>query len=556
MTERDALDPTEQTELDVLVPYATNFSLEDLEAHLGPHSGEQDDAEQLQSLSAVALDELLNVFIVLRTPSRLEEIQRQLSQLKITLEVQAFGSEKRDSHAQVNGSRSAEAINRDVIWSGSVDTSQQPLVVGDGSQGVIVWPLSCVLSRPRVRMQHPMITFKASGTLRQPPSTTSEHPGDRLLQSGVAASFNILGPLTGDQELRSIRPQLTAQRLDRISSTTSPAATMQMIRSKQRKPFPALPAMSARVRYSKSGGSSARSSTIANLDIETSPFQKEEIQLTNVSMELSDGSVEDLCTGHVIRLPMACQPRSNLVFLFRLFPSNDQANGSRSSSLPKNLDICVNARVLISKTCRPHIQMKWRTTVDFSAALNPAYGGPSQTMQRSNRPSSLPISSGNEKHRNTSTDLDIAPASSEDSQQQASATSGFGVTLTLTAPREVCVGQPFTWDVFLVNRSDQARKLAIVVIPKRKAADHKSHLSKTSVSSNAVSQRRDMDHADAVMDENRLYAMQKSNSKDPVQIGILNVEAIRVIDVLTNESIDIRDLPEIVAEERVSDDKE
>ncbi|KAL8681168.1 MAG: hypothetical protein Q9186_002700 [Xanthomendoza sp. 1 TL-2023] len=165
------------------------------------------------------------------------------------------------------------------------------------------------------------------------------------------------------------------------------------------------------------------------------------------------------------------------------------------------------------------------------------------------------------------------------------ATSGFGVTLTLTAPREVYVGQPFTWDVFLVNRSDHARKLAIVVIPKRKAAEHKSHLSKTSVSSNAASQRRGIVHADAVMDENRLYALHKSNSKDAVQIvclstdvrignlnpgfchntelkflplskGILNVEAVRVIDVLTNESTDIRDLPEIVAEERVTDDKE
>ncbi|KAL8807439.1 MAG: hypothetical protein Q9223_004341 [Gallowayella weberi] len=571
ITERDALDPMEETELDIVVPHATNFSLEDLEAHVSPHLGEQDDAKQSQLLSALAsipprtilyFDELLNVFMVLRTPSRLEEIQRQLPQLKISLEVQAFGSEKRGSHAQVNGGQLAEAINREIIWSGSLDTS-----------------------RPRARMQQPMITFKASGTLRQPPSTTIEHPEDRLLPSGVAASINILEPLTGDQELRGIRPQLTASRLDRINTTTSPATTVQIIRSKQQKPFPALPAVSARVRYSKSGGSSGRSATIANLDIETSPFQKEEIQLMDVSMELSDGSVEDLCTGRVIKLPMACQPRSNLVFLLRLLPSNHQVNGSRLSSIPRNLDICVNARVLISKTCRPHIQMRWRTTVDFLAALNPNYGGPSQPMQRSNRPSSLPIRSGNEKHGNTSTALDIAPASSEDSQQQAMATAGFGVTLTLTAPKEVYVGQPFTWDVFVVNRSDQARKLAIVVIPKRKAADHKIHLSKTSVSSNAVNQRRGIDHADAVMDENRLYAMQKSNGKDAVQIvclstdvrignlnpgfchntelkflplskGILNVEAVRVIDVLTNESIDIRDLPEIVAEERVSDDKE
>ncbi|KAL9026921.1 MAG: hypothetical protein Q9180_007405 [Flavoplaca navasiana] len=157
--------------------------------------------------------------------------------------------------------------------------------------------------------------------------------------------------------------------------------------------------------------------------------------------------------------------------------------------------------------------------------------------------------------------------------------------MTLTAPREVCVGQPFTWDVFLVNRSDKARKLAILVIPKRQAGDHQSHTSRASGSSAAVGQRRGIDHADAVLNENRLYGLQKSNSKDAVQIvclstdvrignlnpgfchntelkflplskGVLQLEMVRVVDVLRNETIDIRDLPEIVAEERTPDERE
>ncbi len=40
----------------------------------------------------------------------------------------------------------------------------------------------------------------------------------------------------------------------------------------------------------------------------------------------------------------------------------------------------------------------------------------------------------------------------------------------------------------------------------------------------------------------------------PLAIGILAVEAVRVIDLATNDSIDIRDLPDIVAQERLSDD--
>lgn len=461
--------------------------------------------------------------------------------------------------------------------------------------------MGCV-DRPRVRMQHPMLSFKASGTFRQSLPSTVGSPGDRLLPSGVPASTNVLEPLGGDRELRGIRPQLTALRLDRISTDTSLAATRQVIRSKPAKPFPALPAISARVRYSKSAGSFPRLATIASLDVEISPYQDVEVQLTDVNMQLSDGSVDNLCASHAIKLPRSCQPRDNLVFLFRLSPGNGEGHSSNPRSLSKLLEIWIHAQVLSSNICRPNVRMRWRTTIDFSTALNPNYGGPSQNMQRSNKPSSLPLASDDAQGRNASRNLDVATDDHRDSHQRATAIPGFGVTLTLTAPRDVYVGQPFTWDVFVVNRSDKAQKLAIVVIPKRKADDHQRHMAKPSVSSKVASQRDGMDHADAVMDENQLYAMQKMNIQEAAPIvclstdvrigyvqshgrwrtgrlmskrnlnpgfchnselkflplckGILNIEAVRVIDVLSNESIDIRDLPEIVAEERGSDDKE
>lgn len=42
----------------------------------------------------------------------------------------------------------------------------------------------------------------------------------------------------------------------------------------------------------------------------------------------------------------------------------------------------------------------------------------------------------------------------------------------------------------------------------------------------------------------------------PLSKGILHLEMVRVVDVLTNETVDVRHLPEIVAEERASDDRE
>ena len=42
----------------------------------------------------------------------------------------------------------------------------------------------------------------------------------------------------------------------------------------------------------------------------------------------------------------------------------------------------------------------------------------------------------------------------------------------------------------------------------------------------------------------------------PLSKGVLRLEMVRVVDTLTNETVDIRDLPEIVAEERTSDERD
>lgn len=370
-------------------------------------------------------------------------------------------------------------------------------------------------------MQHPMIFFKALAILKHPPSTSKEAT-DPILPSGVPASINVLEPLSGDPGLHGIRPRLTALRLDRININSSLAAKEQVIRSLPQKPFPALPAISARVRYSKAGAYTGRLSIVASLDIETAPFQEDEIELTNVNMELSDGSAEDLCKGHAINLPMTCQPRDNIVFLFRLLPDDIQALDSKPASPSRSLYISINARVLVSDTCRPNIEMRWKTVVDFATALNPKFGSPTQAMQRNKRPSTLSVASHIDKPPNDATPSDTAEVPPPN--KRASSLVNFGITLTVTAPKDVHVGQPFTWDLFLVNHSNEARKLAILVIPKRKTGDHKTHMSKTLVSSSAAGQTGKVDHADAVMDENRLYAMQKGLGREDARVVCLSTE--------------------------------
>ncbi|KAI4124927.1 MAG: hypothetical protein LQ338_004551 [Usnochroma carphineum] len=323
------------------------------------------------------------------------------------------------------------------------------------------------------------------------------------------------------------------QRPSELSSIPLRTSLHFAIRSKPQKPFPALPALSARVRYSKSGTYTGRRCIIASLDIETAPFQNDEIQLKNVEMQLSNGVAEDLCKGHAINLPMVCQPRDNLVFLFRLLPDGDQTENPKASSNSKALDISIDAYVFISGTCRPYIRMRWRSLVDFSTALNPKFGGPTQAMQRNRRPSTLAVPSDTEKRASDGVNLG---ESNEDppATQRTSFHDHFGLTLTLTAPKDVYIGRPFTWDVFLVNRSPRPRNLVILVIPKRVPSDHKNHITRTSMSSTATVQAAKggkVDHAEAVLDENRLYALQKGLAREDVGVVSLSTE-VRVGYVL------------------------
>ncbi|KAI4138818.1 MAG: hypothetical protein L6R39_006588 [Caloplaca ligustica] len=430
-----------------------------------------------------------------------------------------------------------------------------------------------------------MVSFKASAILR-PSISPSGDLADPFLPSGIPASINVLEPLSGDPWLQGIRPQLTALRLDRISLANNTTSKEQVIRSQPQKPLPALPAISARVRYSKSGAYTGRHCIIASLIIETAPFQDDQIELTDVNMRLFDGTAEDLCKGRAISLPMTCQPRDNIIFLFRLLPHDGQYPSSKATHNSRALDISVEARVLISDTCRPNIYMRWKTLVDFSTALNPRFGVPSQAMQRSKRPSSLAVSSDTDKRAPDEIVLGDSAGDPHSSQRNSSLPT-LGLTLTLTAPKDVYVGQPFTWDVFIVNHYSKPRKLAILVIPKRKPGDHKNHFSKTSLSSSAALDQGKkgarIDHADAVMDDNKLYAMQKGLGREEVGIvclstevrvgtlnpgfchnselkflplakGVLHIEAVRVVDLVENKSIDVRSLPEIVAEERAAED--
>ncbi|KAL2043549.1 hypothetical protein N7G274_003856 [Stereocaulon virgatum] len=581
-------DFIQNSKLDVLIPQATEIDIEEAFANNDEHA-QADIISLIEQRALLYFDESLPVYIALRTPYKNEaHLKSCLTRLAIILEVLAYGFQPRPSGGKEGSKESSPSRNEDTLWSGNIDTSEEPITIvqDEGEQNsetyvVAIWRKLIPLCRPRMRLQSPMIIFKPSATLRPIQGEWAKEIRDPVLPSGVPASINLLESLKGDPTLQGAVPKLSASRLVSVQPQTYDHPTSDgTLKLNAQKAFRALPAISSRVRYSKSNGPHVRPSVIACLDLETAPFSRDNIKLTKLDMQLSDGSAEKLGKGHAPTLPLICKAKDNPVFLYRLTP-NEALHDSSTSNSTRTVLISVHFVVLVSDTCLPNIEMRWRTSVDFSTALNPTYGAPGQSMQRPRRPSSLsrtpaaasatkrPVSSGG-------ADSSSMPGAYQ-ARERAVFVSDFGVSITFMTPKAVQVGQPFSWDVMVLNRSSKPRELILTVIPKRRNGSVGGHTARASPL--PAGGHDNSSTAETVIDENVLYAMQRHAGKDaahvislntdvrigplqpdsclstelnllPLAQGYLQIEAVRVTDVVSNESIDVKDLPDIVAEGR------
>ncbi len=151
--------------------------------------------------------------------------------------------------------------------------------------------------------------------------------------------------------------------------------------------------------------------------------------------------------------------------------------------------------------------------------------------------------------------------------------------MSFNAPTEtIRPGDVFSWTIYVLNRSTAKagrppRKLALIAVPKRRRHENRS----VRPPSTASRRQGEKEIADAVVDENVLHAMQKNGTVDGVDVvclsadarvgplgpgachivelqflalkaGVAGVEAIRVVDLGSQEHVDIRDLPTTIIE--------
>lgn len=285
-------------------------------------------------------------------------------------------------------------------------------------------------------------------------------------------------------------------------------------------PIPIVAAASARIRYRRLNSYIGRPTTIASLDFEVTPFLNCAVVLDKAELHLLDGTVDTLSDVPELLPPITCSPRDDVTLLYRLTSEYGPDPNPSTTVTPSTLDISLGAVVLLSEDCRPRISMQWRTNVDFSLPLNPTFGGPSHAIQRSNRPASLPMTASH-----ASANSGIRPPSRISLHERVYSAMDLAVTISFSGPASVEVGKPFSWSVFIVNRSPVPRKFALAAIPRRKRADPRSHVARPSSSS--IASRKEDQVAEAVTDDNIVHAMQKSAAGQDAELICLSTD-IRV----------------------------
>ncbi|KAB8266674.1 TRAPP trafficking subunit Trs65-domain-containing protein [Aspergillus minisclerotigenes] len=560
--------------LDTVVPHASDI---DLEAALtSALEGGADDLSSVLSFipqrSLLFFDEFCTARIVLRLSNCSQaSLKYHLEHLEVKLDV--FAIDPAETVAE------NPTPTRDLIFSGVVKRDEEPLVVvnefegetGSGNHVYVIWSIETFLKRPRIRIQHPSLLFIASVSLNPSESRQQESRDDDYLPPLIPASINILQPLSSDNAFPQKDPFLPASRLLRVVPAQYSEDPIYNVQQQSGHPIRVVPAASARIRYSRLNSYSGRPTTVASLDFEVTPFLNCEVVFDKAELHMSDGTIETLSDASGLVPPISCRPRDDVTLIYKLTPEYGPDPNPSTTVMVSILDIRLEAIIKLSPNCSPRILMQWRTNVDFSMALNPTFGGPSQALQRSNRPASLPMTPN---QSNTATG---GPPSRSSFRERAYSVADMGVTVSFSGPASVVVGKPFAWNVFIVNRSATSRKFALNAIPRRKRADPRSHVARPSSSS--LTSRREDQVAEAVTDDNIVHAMQKSVAGQeaelvclstdlrvgpllpgtcfatelkllPLAVGALHLEAVRLVEVNTNETTDIKDLPDILSFDR------
>lgn len=475
------------------------------------------------------VDEKLPVFVVLEILVQLDDtlFEHYLKRLAVSLEVTAIDARKAQ-HG--HGGRVQETTH--LLYQTTINEESNPRIQLEGKhRRLAVWKLDVPLGHPKSPLSNPRVVLTCSATLR-PADAQKPQLEDEYIVSRQVPGINLLEPFAGDTDLGHIAPRLSASRVSRVIPVThAPQQSLRPLGYAAKRGFGIFPAINIRLRYNRVQ-SGTKTTVVACLDLEVTTYGEYTVTIYNVAVSVAGGMATPLSPPPSETSPMICCPRDDTTILFALAPSDSTSSSTTnmaSTSTVRQLSVTLQATAHLSPHCNPEISTHWTTTVDFAPPPNPRFpthGG----IQRAHRPPSLgsivhgaTVSSSSGIRPPTLHPPPISPGVvftppmnqgewSGPGGSSSQAGCSLGLTFTFTGPPRVYVGEVFSWSVFVVNRSNETRKLLLIVPPKRKRTGSGKDLPPTPGGS-AV--------AEAVVDEALVYQAQRNMHLDAAELVAL-----------------------------------
>ncbi|KAI9755805.1 MAG: hypothetical protein M1815_004585 [Lichina confinis] len=400
--------------------------------------------------------------------------------------------------------------------------------------------------RPQTKHVQSSVSFHATVNLSAPETSSLRRDNEGYLESQVPAGINLLEPLQGDPTMAHVKPYLSATRVSRVVPVTRPPAKpSRRLESGLSRTFRTVSATNFRVRYARLHTHLPAPSVNASLDFEVTPLAGCDVELQGLSLSLEEGDVSPLVEPSHGSLPLAI------------------------------LEVVMRLKAMVSDECSPLITVRWRTSVDFSIASRPA-GSVSPRAQLGADETAFASLMANDPDALEDSETEIQADHSDNQADENSARAAMhsseeaqwsGMTITISGPPKVCVGEVFLWRVFIVNRSRASKELALMVMPRRR------RLTKA-IGPQTLWTDDSSTLAEAVLDQPTLHQTQKATVMDPAEViclttdvrlrplapsacheldlqlvalatGALKVEALRVVDLISADEVDIVELPTI-----------
>ncbi|KAF2667455.1 hypothetical protein BT63DRAFT_292685 [Microthyrium microscopicum] len=551
---------------EVVVPNASDVDLQDL---FQAWDGEipEDSTSMVPFIEPrqfILLDELLTAYVLLRIPALDEdELKQFISRLAITVETRATGQiidKPGDARNPAVVREATEALSAE-----AVNISEEPLMCATEIQPeddaepqqylFLFWKVIIPIGRPKTRLQKLAVFFNPITVLNPPKAFFGNNHDNEYLPSIMPTSTNLLQSFTSDPSLAGINPHLSASRITRpFPSAPALNESSRPIKIGARRLFRAAPAFLWRIRFLRFPGLAEKDAILACFDIEITPFAACDVSLDSISLKLSSGSYEAIG----VNLPQRGRPAEQFTLTYKILPPSLSDRQIPDPGASRSLTISLSSTILVSDICIPKVKIKWKTALELPPSRPTSRAGPMPLTPLE------PLSS---------IEHDALVMTGEVIEFPSAPAVAEGVSLTISGPEKIVAEEAFSWEVLIVNRSERPQRFALIPIPKRKATDIYAAARRPSSTGSSIGSNGRM--VNPVLDDNILYSTQKGSTIEPAEIlcltpdvrvgalgpsacyvaelqflpmkaGVLQLEALRLVDLATQQTVDIRQLPDIV----------